>query len=87
MKASHMVTSRFGSPSVMTAETRVLGSSVAEWEEAFTNGFKSTFAEIEAKRSGLLRRSLLVSPFSQPRDGRVALDLASIASEKFAKVK
>lgn len=47
MKSSHMITNRFRSPSIMTTETRVLGCSVAEWQETFTGGFRRTFAELE----------------------------------------
>lgn len=47
MKSSQMITNRFCSPTIMTVETRVLGYSVAEWQETFTGGFRRTFAELE----------------------------------------
>ncbi|WP_130300992.1 MULTISPECIES: hypothetical protein [unclassified Duganella] len=50
MKASQLITNRFSSPSIMTSETRVIGYSVAEWEEALTGGFRKTFAELETKQ-------------------------------------
>jgi hypothetical protein len=86
MKVSQMVTNRFGSPSVMTTDTRVRGSSAVEWEDAFTGGFLNTFAELEEKQQAYQRRLLILSPLPQPLDGHVTLDLASIASKKFAKV-
>lgn len=64
MKASQMITNRFGSPSPLDPTTVVRGATVAEWEAAFTNGFKHTFAELaERKKEYLLRRARM-KPFN-----------------------
>lgn len=50
MKAAQLITNRFSNPpSIMTAETQVLGATAAEWEEAWTAGFRHTFQEIEER--------------------------------------
>ena len=55
MKASEMVTNRFGSPSILTPDTHVLGATAAEWQEQLTGGFRITFDELrnreEAQRN------------------------------------
>ncbi len=47
MKVSDMVTNRFGSPSVLTDDTQVLGLTAAEWQKQLTGGFRRTFDELE----------------------------------------
>lgn len=55
MKASEMVTNRFGAPSILTQETYVLGATAAEWQEQLTGGFRMTLDQLrkceEARRN------------------------------------
>jgi hypothetical protein len=51
MKAAQLITNRFSRPAtVMTTDTQVMGATVAEWEEAWTAGFRHTFQEIEERK-------------------------------------
>lgn len=51
MKAAQLITNRFaGPPAVLTAETEILGATAAEWEEAWTGGFRHTFRELEERK-------------------------------------
>lgn len=34
----------------MTTDTKVMGATIAEWEEAWTAGFRHTFQEIEERK-------------------------------------
>lgn len=52
MKAVQLITNRFAAPpAVMTAETKVMGVAIAEWEEVWTGGFRHIFKELEERRT------------------------------------
>jgi hypothetical protein len=49
MKASQMITGRFGRPSMLTEDTRVLGATAAEWQAQLTGGFRITLNELKSR--------------------------------------
>lgn len=62
MERNEISIGRFGSPSILTENTVVLGIPVKTWNKAFMGNLDKTLIEVE-QRVGVLRRTIHDTPY------------------------